>query len=227
LFYLITFVSIPTLALYAGVHAPNWIAGPGPDTPVLFGALSEIIVALAGIGTAIALFPVVKRQSEALALGFVATRVLEAATLFGGVASLLALVTLRQAGVGAEGVVTGRALVAMYDRFALGQALMPVMNALLLGTLLFRSRLVPRILPTLGLIAAPLLLAGTLAWMFGLIGRTSPVGVITAIPIALWELSLGVWLVVKGFNRSASIALAAKPSDWEPLVVPGFGPADS
>jgi hypothetical protein len=111
--YLLTFVSIPTLALYRSVHDPNYILGPGPDTAVIVGGALEMIVALACIGTAVALYPVVKRQNEGVALGFVGARVLEAATIFTGVVSLLAVVTLRQAGVGAEGLVTGQALVAL------------------------------------------------------------------------------------------------------------------
>ena len=202
-FYLLTFVSIPTLALYGQVRAPSYIVGPGPDTSVLWGAVLEIIVALAGIGTAVALFPVVKRQNEGFALGFVTTRVLEASAIFAGVACLLSVVTLRQAGVGADGLIAGQALVALYDRlFLVGQSLMPAMNALLLGTLMYRSRLVPRVLPVLGLIGAPLLLAGDAAVLFGLLGRVSPLAGISALPIALWEFSLGVWLTVKGFNRS-------------------------
>lgn len=202
-FYLLTFVSIPTLALYAQVRVPSYIAGPGPDTSVLWGAVLEIIVALAGIGTAVALYPVVKRQDEGFALGFVGTRVLEASAIFAGVASLLSVVTLRQAGIGADGLIAGQALVAMYDRlFLVGQSLMPAMNALLLGTLLYRSRLVPRVLPLLGLIGAPLLLAGDAAILFGLLGRVSPLAGVSALPIALWEFSLGVWLTVRGFNPS-------------------------
>ena len=140
-FYVITFVSIPTLALYGAVQDPNYMVGPGPDTPVILGGVLEIIVALAGIGTAVVLYPVVKRQGEARAMGFVGTRVLEAAAIFVGVASLLTVVTLRQAGAGADGLVAGQALVAFYDRiFVLGQSLMPVMNALLLGSLLYQSR---------------------------------------------------------------------------------------
>ena len=124
--YLLTFVSIPTLFLYAPVlNDPNYIAGPGPDTAVVIGAILEIIVALAGIGTAVALYPVVKRQNEGVALGFIGSRVLEAATIFAGVVSLLTVVTLRQAGVGADALVTGKALVALYDWFHLGQNLMP------------------------------------------------------------------------------------------------------
>ena len=160
--YLATFVSIPTLALYGPVHDRTYITGPGPDTGVIWGGVLEMIVAVACIGTAVVLYPVVKRQNQALALGFVAARVLEAATIVAGVASLLSVVTLRRAGVGPDAVVTGQALVALYDRtFLLGQSLIPAANALLLGSLLYRSRLVPRILPLLGFVGAPLLVAST------------------------------------------------------------------
>jgi Domain of unknown function (DUF4386) len=207
--YLLTFVSIPTLTLYGPVHDPNYIVGPGPDTAVIFGGVLEIIVALACIGTAVALYPVVKRQNEGVALGFVGTRVLEAGTIFAGVVCLLSVVTLRQAGAGA--LVTGRALVALHDWFRLGQNLMPAVNALLLGSLLYQSRLVPRVLPLLGLIGAPLLIANTIAVMFGI--TSGPIYVLTGIgvlPIALWEFSLGVWLIVKGFNPSAIASGSAK-----------------
>ena len=110
--YLLTFVSIPTLVLYGPVHGPNYIVGPGPDTSVFVGVVLELIVALAGIGTAVALYPVVKRQNEGVALGFVGARTLEAATIFTGVVSLLAVVTLRQAGAGAGALVTGQALIS-------------------------------------------------------------------------------------------------------------------
>src|SRR5690348_15774807 len=108
--YLLTFVSIPNLFLYGPVRCANYIIGAGPDTSAISGGILEIIVALAGIGTAVVLFPVLKRQNEAVALGFVGSRVLEAATIFAGVACLLSVVTLRQAGVGAAGLVTGHAL---------------------------------------------------------------------------------------------------------------------
>ena len=214
LLYLITFVSIPTLALYGPVHDPNYIVGPGPDTSVLFGGILEMIVAFACIGTAVALYPVVKRQNEGIAMGFVGSRVLEAATIVVGVASLLSIVTLRRAGAGADALVTGHALVALYDRmFLLGQSLIPVVNALLLGSLLYKSRLVPRVLPLLGFIGAPLLLASDAATLFGIIDRTSALSALFALPIALWEFSLGVWLVVKGFKPSPITAgLAATRS---------------
>src|SRR4029077_19200185 len=183
------------------------ITGAGPDTGVLIGGILEVIVALAAVGTAVVLFPVVKRQNEAVALGFVASRVLEAATIFAGVAFLLSVVSLRQAGVGPEGLVTGRALVAMYDRmFLLGQSFFPAVNAVLLGSLLYQSRLVPRALPLLAFIGVPLLVGADVAVLFGLIGRSSSPAALAALPIALWELSLGVWLVVKGFNASPILA---------------------
>jgi hypothetical protein len=201
--YLITFVSIPTLFLYGPVKSLNYITGAGPDTGALFGGLLEMVVALACIGTAVALYPVVKRQNEGLAMGFVGVRVLEGATIFAGVVTLLSIVTLRQAGAGAEALVTGQALVAQYDWTTLfGQGTLPAFNALLLGTLLYKSRLVPRVLPVLGLVGAPLLIAGVVGTMFGLWEQVNVLSGIAVLLIAGWEFSLGVYLVVKGFKPS-------------------------
>ncbi len=204
--YLITFASIATAVLYTPVRDPNYIVGTGPDNPVIFGGILEIIVALACIGTAVALHPVVKRQNEAFSLGFIGSRTLEAGTIFAGVVCLMTMVTLRQSGAGAEGPTTGRALLAMYDWFHLGQNLMPAVNAVLLGSLLYRSRLVPRILPLLGFIGAPLLVANTIVLMFGITGPLLTLTTLGVLPIAVWEFSLGVWLVVKGFNSTAITA---------------------
>ena len=218
--YLLTFVSIPTLALYAPVRDPNFIVGPGPDTGVIFGGVLEIIVALACIGTAVALYPVVKRQNEGVALGFVGARVLEAGTIFASVVCLLSLVTLRQTGAGADALITGQALVALDHWFRLGQNLMPAVNALLLGSLLYQSRLVPRVLPLLGFIGAPLLVANTIAMMFGITGPILTLTTIGVLPIALWEFSLGVWLVAKGFKPSAIVSLPkSTPILAEPLAL--------
>ena len=210
IFYLITFISIPTLALYGPVkNHRDWILGSGGHTAVLVGGFLEVIVALAGIGTAVTLYPVVKRQNEGVALGFVAARVLEAAMLFTGVISLLSLVTLRHDLGGAAGanaaalVTTGAAHVAVYNwTFLLGQSLMPGINALLLGSLLYRSRLVPRIIPVLGLIGAPLLIGAVMAALLAGSVPAPAVASLAALPVAAWELSLGVWLVVKGFKPS-------------------------
>jgi len=209
-FYLITFISIPTLALYRPVknHA-DWILGSGAGTAVLVGGFLEVIVALAGIGTAVTLYPVVKRQNEGVALGFVAARVLEAGMIFTGVVSLLSLVTLRQHLGGAAGadaaslVTTGASHIAVYNwTFLLGQSLMPGINALLLGSLMYRSRLVPRVIPVTGLIGAPLLITAVFATLFGGIEQYSSLAAAAALPVAAWELSLGVWLVIKGFRPS-------------------------
>ncbi|MCW3120070.1 MAG: hypothetical protein JWM28_4152, partial [Chitinophagaceae bacterium] len=162
--YLLSFVSIPTLALYGSIHDPEYIVGPGPDTAAIFGGILEIIVALAGIGTAVTLYPVIRKQNEGLALGLVASRILEAGTMFVGVAFLLSVVTLRQEGAGANGVVAGHVLVSLYDRiFLLGQSFLPALNDLLLGFLLYQSRLVPRVLSLIGIIGAVPLVAGYIA----------------------------------------------------------------
>ena len=200
-FYLLTFVSIPTLFLYGPVRGANYIIGAGPDTAAIIGGISEIIVALAGIGTAVVLFPVLKRQNEAAALGLVASRVLEASTIFFGVAFIMSIVTLRQTGAGAGALVTSHALATLYDRiFLQGQSFMPAVNDLLLGILLYQSRLVPRGLSLIGIVGALILFASYIAVMFGLLGQHAPVAALSALPVALFEFSLGVYLVVKGFK---------------------------
>jgi hypothetical protein len=202
--YLLTFVSIPTLSLYGDVKSANYVIGAGPDTAAIIGGILEIIVALAGIGTAVVLFPMLKKQNEGLALGLVASRILEASTIFLGVAFLLSIVTLRQAGAGADALATSHALAVLYDRiFLLGQSFMPAINDLLLGFLLYQSRLVPRFLSSIGIVGGPILLVGYLAVMSGLVGQHASLAGLSALPVALFEFSLGVWLVVKGFNPSA------------------------
>ena len=207
--YLITFAaSIPAVALLSPVlNNPDYIISAGADTRVLWGCLLDVVNALAAIGTAVTLFPVVRRQNEGLALGFVTTRLLEAAVVMIGVVSLLAIVTLRQdvaAGAGTDTaslVNTGHSLVAVRDwTLLLGPGLMPALNALLLGSLMYRSRLVPRIIPTIGLVGAPLLLASVIATFFGVFGQFSTAALFLALPVAAWEFSLGAWMLVKGFK---------------------------
>jgi len=207
IFYVATFVSIPTLTLYNSVKSKDYIISSGADASALLGCFLEVIVALAGIGTAVTLYPVVKRQNEGMALGFVASRTVEATMIFTGVASLLSLMTLRHdlgtaTGANAATLITiGASHIATYNwAFTLGQSLMPGVNALLLGTLMYRSRLVPRVLPVIGLIGAPLHLTAVILTMFGVIDRIGSVALIAALPIAVWELSLGIYLVVKGFK---------------------------
>ena len=226
--YLITFVSIPTLALYRPVlNNRDWIISSGGHTGMLVGGFLEVIAALAAIGTAVTLYPVVKRQNEGVALGFVAARVLEAVMIFTGVVSLLSLVTLRQdlgaaAGSNAAALVTtGAAHVAIYKwTFLLSQSIMPAINALLLGSLMYRSRLVPRIIPVVGLIGAPFLICTVIVTLFGDMKLGSPE--FAAVPVAAWEFSLGVWLVVKGFRPSpitAAIEAARTPPACQDVTV--------
>jgi hypothetical protein len=229
-FYLITFISIPTLALYGPVkNHGDWILSSGGHTGVLVGGFLEVIVALAGIGTAVTLYPVVKRQNEGVALGFVTSRLLEAAMIFTGVLSLLSLVTLRHdlggtAGANAAALVTtGASHVAIYNwTMLLGQTLMPCVNALLLGSLMYRSRLVPRVIPVMGLIGGPLLIVAVFATLLGQHSSVGGLAALPVIPVAAWEFSLGVWLVVKGFKPSpitADMTAAGAPLAYQDAAV--------
>ena len=201
--YLLTFVSIPTLALYSEVKSANYIIGSGPDTAAIIGGILEVIVALAGIGTAVVLYPVLRKQNESAALGLVSARILESATIFVGVAFLLSIVTLRQNGAGPDALATSHALAILYNRiFLLGQSFMPALCDLLLGFMLYRSRLVPRGLSLIGIIGAVPLLAGYFAVLFGIIGQHTSLAVLSAVGVALFEFSLGIYLVTKGFKPS-------------------------
>jgi hypothetical protein len=201
--YIITFVSIPTLVIYSQVKGTNYITGSGPDTPAIIGGILEIIVALAGIGTAVVLYPVLRKQNESAALGLVAARILESGTIFVGVAFILSIVTLRQSGAGSDALATSHALAALYDRiFLLGQSFMPAICDLLLGFLLYQSRLVPRSLSMIGIVGGPILFIGYFAILFGLIGQHAPLAGLFAIPVALFEFSLGIYLIIKGFKPS-------------------------
>lgn len=205
--YLLTFFSsIPaSLVLLVPVMSdPAFILGTGPVTGVLWGNVLDVVCALTGVGTAIVLYPVVRRQNEALAVGCVASRLLEGTVIVVGVVSLLTVVGLRQdltGGDAASLLTTGHMLVAFANwTSVLGQGLMPAVNALLLGTLMYRSGLVPRLIPLIGLVGAPLLLASVTATVFGVFGQFSSIALLAALPVALWEFSLGTWLVVRGFR---------------------------
>ena len=216
LLYLVTFASsIPAALLLAPVlDDPDFVLGAGSSTRVLVACLLDLVNALACVGTAVALYPVVRRRSVTSAIGFVATRSFEAAVIVVGIVCLLAVVTLRgQVGDDRTLVVVARALVAVRDwTFLLGPGVMPACNAVFLGTALYRSRAVPRFIPLLGLVGAPMLLASSvLTWFHG--GRPiTAVAAVAVLPIFVWELSLGVWLTTKGVGRRpirASVASVA------------------
>jgi hypothetical protein len=209
--FLITFLtSIPAaLLLYGPVldHA-NYIVGAGADTRVALGALLEVLLIIANIGTAVVLFPILKRQNEGLALGYVTARLVESTFIAIGIVSLLAIVTLRQdvGGIGgADSLVpVGRSLVAIHDwTFLLGPGwVVGVGNGLILGYLMYRSGLVPRGMAMLGLIGGPLIILSGTAVLFNVIEPGSAAQFIATIPEIFWELSLGIYLMVKGFKPS-------------------------
>ncbi len=215
-FYLLTFIfSIPAYFLYEPVLTdPGYIVGSGgADTRIILGAVLELLTALAGIGTAVAVYPVIRRQSEAASLGFVTSRIYEAAVMMIGVIALLAIVSIRQEGAvagsdSAAMTAVGQMLVDVRDHTArLGPGLAPALNALCFGYVLYRSRLVPRVIPALGLIGAPLLLASVTARIFGLQSDQSVWAAVLLPPIFFWELSVGLWMTFKGFSSSALAAL--------------------
>jgi hypothetical protein len=231
-FYLLTFAfSIPAFFLYEPVLTdPAYIVGSGgADTRIILGAVLEMLTALAGIGTAVAVYPVVRRQSEAASLGFVTTRSYEAAVMIIGVIALVSIVSLRQTGPAAGTddeamVAVGQALTTVRDQTALfGPGFVPGLNALCFGYVLYRSRLVPRVIPALGLIGAPLLMASAIGTMFGLHDGQSVFAAIALAPIFIWELSIGLWMTFKGFNPSALAALGfpqARPASRSRLSRP-------
>jgi uncharacterized protein DUF4386 len=214
--YLATFLSsIPAVFLQGAVfNDPNFILGGGAsDTLVRFGALLDIVNGLTAIGTAVALYSVVKRQHEGLAIGFVGSRLFEAAALFIGIVCVFAIVTLRQTGAaGADSttlVTIQRSLLAVRDwSFVLGTGV-PALNAFLLGTLMYRSRLVPRAIPVLGLIGAPLFTSWIVGYIFGITEGGTPWHAIGVAPIFFWELFLGLWMTFKGFRKDAPIMVEA------------------
>lgn len=226
LLYLLTFFSIPRLALFGPVlDNPSYILGSGSVTGVLVGIVLELIVAFAIVGTGVALYPVLKRQNEGVALGFVSARVIETGIIAVGILSLLAVVTLRQdPAAGADPaslVTTGQALVSIQNlTFLIGQGLLPGLNGILLGFLFYRSGLVPRVLPLMGLIGGPLMISSVIGQLFGINEQVSLWSGIALVPIFLWELSLGLWLVFKGFRPSAVAALTSTPHDTEVSVAP-------
>jgi hypothetical protein len=204
--YILTFVSIPTLSLYIPIHDPDYLLNHVSDTPVIIGAILEIIVALTGIGTAIVLYPVLKKQSESMSIGLVSARILEAATIFIGVMCLLTAVSLHHTSPGSESLITGRTLVTMYDRiFTIGQSFMPAIDDVLLGFMLYKSKLIPRGLALIGIVGGPILLTGTFSVLFGVIGLRDPLAAMTAIPVAVFEFSLGVYLMLKGFKSNSNV----------------------
>ena len=213
--FLITYItSIPAFfILYAPVRLdPNYIVGAGADTSVTFGAFLELLLIIANIASAVVPFAILRRQNEILARGFITARIVESVFIAVGLLSLLTLVTLRQEAAGADPgslVLVGQSLAALHAwTFLLGPGIVVgIGNGLILGYLMYTSRLIPRYLAVLGLIAGPVLIAAGVAVMFGVIEAQGVVQTIGSIPEFIWELALGIWLTERGFNPSAAARL--------------------
>jgi hypothetical protein len=209
----VTFVtSIPAyFFFYAPLREdPGSITGAGadPTASVALGATLEVILIIANVGTAVVPYAVFRRYSEGLALGYVAARLVESIFIAIGIISVLTFIFMRQEGTVSDPAL-GEAFVAIYDRaFLIGPGIFAgVANGMILGYLMFRSRLVPRGLAILGLIGGPLLFVTAIAIMFDAIERGGAVQAVATIPEAVWELSFGIYLIVKGF-RPAALAVA-------------------
>jgi hypothetical protein len=229
IFMVITFISIPALPLYDQVlNHTHFIVGGGGDTRVHLGALCEVLTLIAGIGMAVTLYPVLRRQSESLALGYVTVRVVESSLIAVGIVSLLAVVTLRQDVAGAAGtdnaslILSGRSLVAVHDAtFLLGPAFCAAIgNGLMLGYMMLRSGLVPRPFARFGIVAGSLALVTALLVLFGAYDQVSGPSAILTLPEAVWELSLGIYLIAKGFNPSPILYDDARHAGVDGPLIP-------
>ena len=217
----ITFVtSIPAyFILYAPVRDhPDYITGAGadPTASVALGAVLELILIIANVGTAVVPYAIFKRYSQSLALGYVAARLVEAMFIAIGVLSVLTFLFMRQQGTAGSDAALGEAFVAIYDRaFLVGPGIFAgVANGMILGYLMYRSGLVPRGMAMLGLIGGPLIVISGIAIMFDVTKRGSLLQGIATIPEAAWELSFGIYLIVKGFRP---VPLPAR-ADSEPVA---------
>jgi hypothetical protein len=207
---LITFVtSIPALLLYQPVldDPVGYIAGAGHDKQIFLGALLELLLIIANIGTAVVIFPILRRQNEELSLAYVTARLFECTFILVGILAVLGIVTLRQEAAGADEGTVAYTLAAIKDwTFLLGPGwVVGWGNGLILGYLMYRSGLVPRRMTWLGLVGGPLIiLSGTLV-MFGVDDPGGTLQGLATIPEGLWELSLGIYCTVKGFKASSPI----------------------
>jgi hypothetical protein len=211
--YLATFVtSIPAALLYQPMldDPIGYIAGAGHDTQILIGALLELLLIIANIGTAVVIVPIVRRQNEELAIGYVTARLVECTFILVGIVSVLGIITLRNQVAGASEGAIAYTLAALKDwTFLLGPGwVVGWGNGLILGYLMYRSGLVPRHAAWLGLVGGPLIIASGTAVMFTGNDPSSTLrslqGLVT-IPEALWELFLGVYCMIWGFRRDAPI----------------------
>jgi hypothetical protein len=225
-FYLITEVAaIAARALRApAVSSTDYVLGGGADGRVFLATLSEVILVLAIVGAAATLYPVVKRYGEGIALGYVLMRLLEAVAIVVGIISVLTIVSLRQAAAGTAAAAllpVNEALVAIHDwTFLIGPLWFLGTNSLLLAYLMYRSGLVPRAIAILGMVGGPLVFVSGTAIMFGAYQQLDPMDLVLALPVFAWEVSLALWLVIKGFKTPQPVADSAQPVAAEPALSP-------
>jgi hypothetical protein len=206
--FLGTFVfSIPAFFFYGPLlDDSQYVVGSGEDTRIATGALLEILLAVSGIATAVVIFPVVKRVNESIALGYVASRTVESILILIGVLSLLAVVALQQDLGPSDGALTdvSGALVALHEQTRLlgPQFCAGLGNGILLGYLMWRSRLLPRPMVLFGLVGGPLALLAGIGVLLGAWDITDGLPVALTAPEAIWELSLSLWLLIRGFRPS-------------------------
>ena len=208
--YLITFVtSIPALLLYEpALRDPvGYIAGGGHDKRILLGALLELMLIVANIGTAVVIVPIMRRQFEELSIGYVTARLFECTFILVGIVAMVGIVTLHRESAGSNEGTVAYSLAAIKDwTFLFGPGwVVGWGNGLILGYMMYRTQLVPRASTWLGLIGGPLIiLSGTIVMFRGGHPSGSLQGICT-IPEAAWELFLGVYCTVWGFRRTAPI----------------------
>ncbi|MCI0157487.1 DUF4386 domain-containing protein [Leifsonia shinshuensis] len=206
--FLVTFVTaIAGVQLYAPVlDDPGYVLGAGTDTRVLLGILCEAALIAANLGTALALFPILRRRSEGLALGYVVARIMECVLIAIGMLCLLTVVTLRgqAAGLGDQEVVavSAHTLVVLRNwTFLLGPGFVAGLgNGVLLGWLLLRSGLVPRGMAIVGMIGGSLVALSGIGVLFGFWGQGSPISAIATLPEIVWEAFLGIFFSVVAFT---------------------------
>jgi Domain of unknown function (DUF4386) len=226
-----TFVfSIPALLLYGPLihHHGTYVLGGGHDRQIALGAFLEILTAICNIGTALALYPIVKRQNEGLALGYVAIRIVESTIIISGIVSVMAVVTLRQdlAGTGADAGtlnIAARSLIAVKDwTFLLGPGFCAGLgNGLILGYLMYRTGLVPRRWAQFGMFAGACAFIAATGALFDVYDKQSPPQFILTIPEIIWEAFFGIYLVVKGFKASSPVL--RREADNPASPAPAFG----
>ncbi len=208
--FILTFVtSIGAAIAYGPVLTDShYISGAGTDIRVFLGAFLELGLIITNIGCAVWLFPLLKRQNEGLALGYVAARLVECTFILVGILSVLAVVTLRQGAGGADAgslLTAGKSLVAIKNwTFLLGPGFVDgIGTGFILGWLMYRSGLVSRRMALFGVVGGPLLAASGIAVLFGVISQGSTLQKVATAPEVVWEAFLGLWLTFKGFNRVA------------------------